>query len=78
MSMETLWYEISPYVYAMGAMLTLGQAGSGSGLASLSGGLLLAAALIILRLRWAHRGARAELRRKARAGASRSPRAKLL
>jgi hypothetical protein len=53
MDLETLWYEISPYIYFI--------IGAGSiffgptYFAKLPGGLLIIAALTIIRLRWLHR-----------------------
>lgn len=56
MDIESLWYEISPYLYAafgVGAVFY----GPGSILLKGSGILLIAAALTIVRLRWVYRRA---------------------
>lgn len=55
-ALEPFWYEVSPYVYSIGGALTLAQVSSGLGM--ISGALLLASAVIVLRLRWSHRNAR--------------------
>ena len=57
MSIEEIWYESSPYVYALAGLTVL--AGADGALAKMSGGLLLIAAGTILRLRWVHRARRA-------------------
>ena len=53
MDLETLWYEISPYVYTASGVIALAAADARMG--QLSGALLLAAALTIIRLRWINR-----------------------
>jgi hypothetical protein len=53
MDLETLWYEVSPYVYTLSGVLALAAADARMG--QWSGALLLAAALTIIRLRWVHR-----------------------
>ena len=53
MYLETLWYEISPYVYTVSGVIALAAADARMG--QLSGALLLAAALTIIRLRWINR-----------------------
>ncbi len=53
MDLETLWYEFSPYVYAIAGVLSI--LNLKSGLSITSGVLLLAASATILRLRWVHR-----------------------
>ena len=56
MDLESLWYEFSPYLYAVfgvGAVFY----GPGSLLLKGSGILLVAAALTIVRLRWVYRRA---------------------
>ena len=53
MDLETLWYEISPYVYTVSGVIALAAADARMG--QLSGALLLAAALTIIRLRWINR-----------------------
>ena len=53
MDLETLWYEISPYVYTISGVIALAAADARMG--QLSGALLLAAALTIIRLRWINR-----------------------
>lgn len=66
-SLEEIWYETSPYVYALiGALVLLGAE---STLATVSGGLLLLASATIMRLRWKHRH-----QRRARQTDERSPR----
>lgn len=56
-SLEEIWYETSPYVYALlGTVVLLGAE---STLATSSGALLLLAAGTIVRLRWKHRQRRA-------------------
>ncbi|MGI9024021.1 MAG: hypothetical protein ACR2GP_00250 [Burkholderiaceae bacterium] len=56
MDLETLWYEISPYLYAVCGLFLLSY-GSASGLLKVSGILLIIAALTIVRLRWVYRRA---------------------
>jgi hypothetical protein len=56
-TMETLWYEVSPYIYSAGGALWLAHADSNLGV--ISGLLLLASAVTVLRLRWTHRRGRA-------------------
>lgn len=51
--LEQLWYEASPFIYAASGLFVM--LGNDSLLADSSGALLLAAASIILRLRWKHR-----------------------
>jgi hypothetical protein len=64
MSLEEIWYESSPYVYALlSVVVVLSSDGT---LATLSGCMLLAAAATIIRLRWKHRQQRATV--KAAAG----------
>lgn len=53
MDIEQLWYELSPYLYALAGMLALYH--SRSGLPLFSGVLLLVASATILRLRWTNR-----------------------
>ena len=56
MDLEQVWYEAFPYVYgAGGAVALLFQ--PGSFLLKVSGGLLIVAAVTILRLRWVYRRA---------------------
>jgi hypothetical protein len=53
MSIGDVWYETSPYFYAsLGAVVMLGSYGT---LATSSGGLLVIAAMTILRMRWVYR-----------------------
>jgi hypothetical protein len=54
-SLESFWYELSPYVYSAGGVLALTSASSGLGLAS--GALLLASAAVILSKRRSYRSA---------------------
>lgn len=63
-ALEPLWYEVSPYVYTAGGALALAQTGSGLGM--VSGALLLAAAALVLRMRWVHRNTRALQKKKTR------------
>jgi hypothetical protein len=53
MDLETVWYEISPYIYTISGLSVVAMADAGMG--RFSGALLLAAAVTIIRLRWAHR-----------------------
>jgi hypothetical protein len=55
MDIETCWYEFSPYLYIIVGVISI--AFSASYLAMLPGGLLVIAALTILRMRWVHRRA---------------------
>lgn len=68
MNFEEVWYELSPYVYAIVAVPVL-LWGEGS-LAKASGGLLLLASATVLRLRWRHRHGRVAA--GARGGTSRA------
>ena len=53
MSLADIWYETSPYLYALlGTVVLFGSEGT---LAKLSGGLLVVAAITILRMRWTYR-----------------------
>jgi len=63
MSIESLWYEASPYVYAAGGAFAV--LGSDGALAKVSGGVLLVAAGTIMRLRWTYRRRRADARSRA-------------
>ena len=57
------WYEVSPYIYApLGTVVLLA---SESALGTVSGALLLIAAMTILRLRWTYRQRRATARQRA-------------
>lgn len=56
MDLETLWYEFSPYLYAVFGFTALFYSG-GSYLLKGSGILLITAVLTILRLRWKYRRA---------------------
>jgi len=72
MSLEEIWYETSPYVYALlSVVVVLSSDGT---LATLSGCMLLAAAGTIIRLRWKHRQQRATV--KAAAGLKQKPAAR--
>ena len=53
MDYETIWYEISPYVYTLAGICSAMAADVRLG--KLSGLLLLVAALTIIRLRWRSR-----------------------
>lgn len=53
MDLETLWYEVSPYIYAIAGVLALISVDSR--LSTFSGGLLILAALTVIRLRWSYR-----------------------
>lgn len=53
MDLETVWYEISPYIYTVSGLGVVAVADAGMG--RYSGALLLIAAATIIRLRWAHR-----------------------
>lgn len=53
MDLETLWYEFSPYVYAVAGIASVASTRSTVGI--VSGVLLLAAAATIFRLRWTYR-----------------------
>jgi hypothetical protein len=55
MDIKTIWYEASPYLYISVGLLCLFAS---ERLATFSGGLLILAALTILRLRWRYRRAR--------------------
>lgn len=54
MDLEQVWYEAFPYLYGVGGLVALFFQ-PGSFLLKLSGGLLIVAALTILRLRWVYR-----------------------
>lgn len=56
MDLETIWYEFSPYLYAVFGFTALFYR-DGSFLLKGSGVLLITAALTILRLRWVYRRA---------------------
>lgn len=56
MDLETMWYEFSPYLYAVFGFTALFYSG-GSFLLKGSGILLITAVLTILRLRWVYRRA---------------------
>jgi len=60
MSLERVWYETSPIVYALGGVTVL--LGASDTLARVSGALLVLAAATILRLRWVYRNRRREVR----------------
>lgn len=53
MDLETLWYEFSPYLYAVAGVASILSTRSTVGI--VSGLLLLAASGTILRLRWNYR-----------------------
>jgi hypothetical protein len=55
MHIETCWYEISPYLYIIVGIISIGF--SSTYLAMFPGCLLIIAALTIIRLRWVHRRA---------------------
>ena len=56
MDLETLWYELSPYIYAACGVFSWFYS-AGSWLLKGSGILLIIAALTIVRLRWVYRRA---------------------
>ena len=56
MDLENLWYELSPYVYAVFGFVVMFH-NPASNLLKASGLLLIAAALTIIRLRWVYRRA---------------------
>ncbi len=58
MSIEPIWYEYSPYVYAAGGAFSLSN--YGSYVAIVSGVLLIVASLTILRMRRVYRKNKAE------------------
>jgi hypothetical protein len=60
MSLERVWYETSPVVYALGGVTVL--LGASDTLARVSGALLVLAAATILRMRWVYRNRRREVR----------------
>ncbi len=53
MDFETIWYEVSPYVYTVSGLYVVAAADAAMG--RWSGALLRVAAVTIIRLRWAHR-----------------------
>ena len=53
MDIETTWYELSPYLYAIAGVAS--ALNVKSGLSICSGVLLLAAAATIIRMRWVYR-----------------------
>jgi hypothetical protein len=53
MDLETIWYELSPYVYTLSGLAAFAAADVRMG--QWSGALLLGAALTIIRLRWVNR-----------------------
>jgi hypothetical protein len=53
MDLETFWYEFSPYIYLVAGAISIFFSRALVG--SIAGGLLIVAALTILRLRWVHR-----------------------
>jgi hypothetical protein len=53
MDLETVWYEVSPYLYTVAGLLTL--LFSRAPISIASGILLLAAGATILRMRWKNR-----------------------
>ena len=56
MDIETLWYEMFPYVYGVGGSVAFFVRPE-STLLRVSGALLLVAAVTIIRLRWVYRRA---------------------
>ena len=56
MDIETLWYELFPYIYGLGSVVAFFIKPE-STLLRISGGLLLVAAITIIRLRWIYRRA---------------------
>lgn len=61
MDLESIWYEFSPYLYALAGAVSVLT--TNSKLSVFSGILLLAASATILRLRWLHRH-KPDLKRK--------------
>jgi hypothetical protein len=62
MDIETCWYEFSPYIYIVIGVLSIFYATTHVG--RLSAGLLIIAALTIVRMRWTYRKAQdAKIRR---------------
>lgn len=53
MDLESIWYELSPYVYTFSGVTAITAADVSVG--QWSGALLLGAALTIIRLRWVSR-----------------------
>ncbi len=53
MDIETIWYELSPYIYTISGVSAFAAADTQIG--QVSGALLLGAALTIIRLRWLNR-----------------------
>ena len=53
MSIETLWYEVSPFIYGIVGVAALSGAQTAIGI--ISGGLLIAAAATVIRMRWVYR-----------------------
>lgn len=53
MDLETMWYEFSPYIYAIAGVVSI--LNLKSGLSITSGMLLIGAAATIIRLRWINR-----------------------
>lgn len=53
MDLESIWYEVSPYVYTLSGLAAFASADVQIG--QVSGALLLGAALTIIRLRWVSR-----------------------
>ena len=56
MDLETVWYEVSPYIYGIVGIAAL--LGTPSTMGIISGALLIAASATIVRLRWVHRRSR--------------------
>jgi hypothetical protein len=56
MDLETLWYELFPYLYGVGGVVALILPG-GNWLLKVSGILLIGVSIAILRLRYVHRRA---------------------
>lgn len=52
MDLESIWYETAPYAYVFAGIYA---ASAESRLATVSGALLVIAAVTILRLRWSYR-----------------------
>lgn len=53
MDLETIWYELSPYVYTISGLTAF--ASTDVQIGQVSGALLLGAALTVIRLRWVNR-----------------------
>lgn len=55
MDLESIWYEMAPYAYVFTGAYS---ASTDSRLATVSGILLVVAAVVIIRMRWSYRRSR--------------------